>query len=247
MVDFNIQRLGICSGHKGSVFSLSKSHLEDYFISSGEDGTVVQWSLHNLDIGKPIAQMKGSVYAMHLIHHTSILVVAQNQSGLHFIDLQENKEIATIAIPNATFFDIKQRDTILYVADNQGRIWVINGVDKTLDVSMKVSQKSIRSISLDTERDILFCGTSDNELVALDMYKLEKIDSQIQHSGSVFSVYNEGDTIYTGARDAKINLWNFEEQFQLKTQVPAHMYAVNDLCPIPNRNLIVSCSMDRTI
>jgi WD40 repeat protein len=51
----------------------------------------------------------------------------------------------------------------------------------------------------------------------------------------------------SAGRDALITFWNNEERLTDYHQIPAHMYAINDLVISPNEKYFATCSIDKTI
>jgi WD40 repeat protein len=246
-MDFNIQKIDSCTGHKGSVFALCAGLDADTFYSSGEDGTIAQWNVKYPDLGKPIAQMAHSVYALHLIPESKILVVAQNTSGLHFIDLESMAEVHRIAIPHVSFFDLKHYENTLIAGDSSGTIHRINLADYSLELSLRMSEKSARCISLNLKKRQIAIGFSDHKIRVIDMDNFSLIRTIEAHTNSVFSVCYDKDELLSVSRDAKIKSWDVSNNFQNILEVPAHLYAINHIIKIDNQPLIVTCSMDKSI
>jgi WD40 repeat protein len=246
-MEFNIQKLDSCTGHKGSVFALCAGLDADTFYSSGEDGTVAQWSVQFPDLGKPIAQMAHSVYALHLIPELKLLVVAQNTSGLHFIHLETFLEVHRIAIPSVSFFDIKHVENTLFAADSSGTIHRVNLRDFSLEISLRMSEKSARTMAINIETRQLAIGFSDHKIRVVDFDNFKLLRTIEAHSNSVFSIYFTKKELISVSRDAKIKAWDIKNNFQNILEVPAHLYAINQIIKIDNLPLFVTCSMDKSI
>jgi WD40 repeat protein len=246
-MDFNIQKLDSCTGHKGSVFALCEGLDSDTFYSSGEDGTVAQWSVTFPDLGKPIAQMVNSVYALHLLSNQKILVVAQNNSGLHFINLDSLQEIHRVAIPNVSFFDLKHFENTLIAVDSSGTVHRVNLNDFSLELSVRLSEKSARSLALNFNLRQIAIGFSDHKIRVIDMDSFKLIRTIEAHKNSVFSVYYDDNELLSVSRDAKIKSWDVKNNFQNIVEVPAHLYAINQIIKLDNLPCFVTCSMDKSI
>jgi WD40 repeat protein len=246
-MDFNIEKIDSCTGHKGSVFALCAGKDAGTFYSSGEDGTVVLWNVKYPDLGSPIAQMAHSVYALHLIPELNLLVVAQNQSGLHFINLDTKVEEYRIAIPQVSFFEMRHIEKRLFVSASNGAIHSINLHNFTLELSLRLSDKSARCIALDPEKRHLAVGYSDYAIRIFDIDTFSPIKTFVAHQNSVFGLCFIGQKLVSVSRDAKIKVWDSSTDFDLIEEVPAHLYAINHVIKLENLNYLITCSMDKSI
>jgi WD40 repeat protein len=246
-LNFDIQKLHICSGHRGSVYCLEHAWDPGHFLSSGEDGTVALWKLKAPDLGKPLVQMQHSVYTLKCCTEKGLLAIFQNQSGLHFFDYQNQKETARISIPGVSFFDSGVYKSRLFAVDSAGFLSLFNLDTLKLDLSIKISEKSLRCLSIDSLNGLLYLGASDHFIYVLDINSLEAKFKFLAHGNSVFSMlYHEGQ-IFSAGRDARIKAWSVIDIEKPQQEVPAHLYTINNLCLIKEFNLIASGSMDRTI
>jgi len=76
------------------------------FYSAGSDGWVVQWNLEKPDVGKVIAQIEGSVYAMRLDSAEGILWVGQNYEGIHGVHVAQQERVFSIPLPKQAIYSI---------------------------------------------------------------------------------------------------------------------------------------------
>lgn len=92
-------------------------------------------------------------------------------------------------------------------------------------------------------------GYSDNSIKIFDLenFILKKIIAG--HKNSVFSVkyINNGQTLVSAGRDAHIMAWAIKHNYEQINDVPAHLYAINDILYLENHNLLATCSMDKSI
>ncbi len=246
-MEFNIQKLETCTGHKGSVFALSEGPDADTFFSSGEDGTIVLWNLNYPDLGTPIAQMTHSVYAMCTLLEQNVLVVAQNTSGFHFIDLNTKTEIHRIALPNVSFFDIKKVGNSIFACDSAGFLHKIDLSTYTLELSLRLSEKSARSISIEENLRQIAIGFSDFKVRVFDLDTFKLVRTIEAHTNSVFDLCYSSAGLFTVSRDAKIKLWDVKHNFLNLAEVPAHLYAINAIIKLKDLPFLVTCSMDKSI
>lgn len=69
------------------------------------------------------------------------------------------------------------------------------------------------------------------------------------HQNSIFTISFSPDGRYllSGGRDARLNIWDCENQFQLFESIAAHMYAINNIQFSGSGRYFATCSMDKTI
>eukprot|EP01036_Dinobryon_divergens_P037015 gene37015-48308_t len=81
-------------GHRGPIYALEKG-LDSLFYSAGSDGWVVQWNLAKPDLGKVIAQIEGSIYALKL-DAEGILWIGHNHQGIQGIRVADQTQVFSI-------------------------------------------------------------------------------------------------------------------------------------------------------
>lgn len=243
-LNFNVEKVNTLKGHRDSVFSLESYNNNNLVLSSGADGLIVMWDLSQNDLGKIIAKVPSSVYAIKYLEQEHQLLVGQNFDGLHLIDLNEGKEIKSVQLTKSYIFDIKATDSYILVAEGQGRVFLLDKETLKVLSVWDDTDKSARSIAITS--DIAAVGFSDNSIRLYDIKSRKKIKEWIAHENSVFKViFDPTGGIISSSRDAKLNFWN--SNGDLEQSIVAHMYAINDICFNPEQDLLATCSMDKSI
>lgn len=237
-----VEKIHTLEGHRDAIYALTHSNDSSSFYSSGGDGLVVQWNYNLSTDGDLVVKVPNSVYA--LAYSNNQLIVGHNYDGVHIIDLTTKKEIKSIHLGDAAIFDIKIANNLIYVGMGSGELVVISAIDFTIKFRKFFAQDRIRKILLHDELILLAC--SDNEIKVLDRnFKL--INNWQAHSKSVSSLAIFNDKLFSVGRDAKIKVWNLVDNFSLFHEIPAHLYAINDLSFSPNKKYFATCSIDKTI
>lgn len=246
MNPIQIQKVHTLTGHKDCLYTLAKMD-DRRFFSAGADGMVVLWDLQAPDTGHMLTKIPASVYAMDYYAPKGILVVGQNFSGVHLIDVSAKKEVASLALTSAAIFDIKATKDCIYVATGDGKVTAV-GWDLSILNTVSYAQKSARSIAVNPDRKEIAVGYSDNFIRILNE-ELQVLHEIPAHDISVFSVcyHPEKDWLISVSRDARIKLWNARDSYTLVEEVAAHMYAINHVAFSPDGNLFATCSMDKSI
>jgi WD40 repeat protein len=245
----NVQKLDTFGGHSSAVFALAQGPEAKIFYSSGGDGQVVQWDLSKPDLGKRIAQIPGSVYAMAYNTEENTLWVAQNNEGLHIIDPEGKQEFKSIKLTNASIFSIVFLNNLAFLATGNGVLLVVDVEKKALKQAIKLSDKSLRCLALSPDKKQLGVGCSDHNIYLLTTNTLQLTNKLEGHTNSVFALEYSPDSQYliSSGRDAMLKVWDLRKQFELVHNIPSHIFAVNHIVWNPSGTLMATASMDKSI
>jgi WD40 repeat protein len=248
MSQVQIRRLHSLKGHRDAVYTLHGPKDSHYFFSGSGDGMVVRWDLEQPENGELIAKLPNSVYALHYLPSADLLIAGHNYEGIHLLDWQNKKEVASLKLTAAAIFDIQSIGDKLLVSSGDG---VINLVDhNTLSVvkKIKASERSARTIAVSPTGKEFAVGFSDHWIRVFDENLTEKY-AWHAHENSVFTLrYSpDGKTLLSGSRDARLKAWEVGHRYEKAEEVVAHMYAINHIEFSPDGKHFVTCSMDKSI
>jgi WD40 repeat protein len=245
----NIRKVDTFSGHRDSVYTIISDHTAHGFYSAGGDGFVIHWDLNKPDLGKLVARVGVSVYAMALNRADNSLWIGQNYEGIQVLDSINNKIEKTSKITTAAIFDIQIFGEKALIALGDGVVVVMDIPSFSIQKHIKVSSKSIRTIAVNAATNEFAVGDSEwnVNIFDLDGFSLKKTIQS--HSNSVFSVkYSpDGKYLFTTGRDAHLKIWDVNDAYGMVTDIPAHLYAINDIAFSPDRTLFATCSMDKSV
>ncbi|KAA6441674.1 WD40 repeat domain-containing protein [Dyadobacter flavalbus] len=245
----NIHKVDTFSGHRDSVYTIISDHTDHGFYSAGGDGFVIHWDLNKPDLGNLAARAGSSVYALALDKSSNSLWIGQNYEGIQVLDTVNNKIEKTSKITSAAIFDIQIADSKALLAMGDGVMIVMDISSFAVQKHIKVSGKSIRSISVNPATNEFASGDSECNvhIFDLDGFKLKKTIRS--HSNSVFSVtYSpDGKYLFTTGRDAHLKIWNVAAGYEMIADIPAHLYAINDIEFSPDGHYFATCSMDKSV
>jgi len=241
-----IERIDTFAGHRGAVYALEKAVDQALFYSAGADGWVVQWNLEKPDLGKVIAQIQGSAYAMRLDHMSGILWVAQNNEGIHGIDLVSLERVFSIPMLNQSIFDIQFWGDQVWVASSHGMITVIDRLSHLVTKHIKVGEAHVRCLHVVGQH--MFAGYSDGFMRVFNA-QFELNYAQLAHEKRVFSIVSVGDRIISVGGDAHIRSWHWHSEVLIAALpgIPAHIQAINSIVLSPCGRYLATGSMDKTI
>lgn len=245
----NIRKIDTFSGHRDSVYTIISDNSGHSFYSSGADGFVIQWDLQKPDLGKLVARAGSSVYALCFDKENKALWIGQNFEGIQILDTVNGKIENTARITTSAIFDIQIWNGKALLALGDGVIAVMDISTFAVQKHIKLSDKSVRSISINPSTSEFAVGDSNNNvhIFSFDDFKLKYVIQS--HTNSVFSVQYSpnGRFLFTMGRDAHLKIWDVTNNYEAITDIAAHMYAINHISFSPDGKLFATCSMDKSI
>lgn len=245
----NVQKLYGLDGHQDCVYTLVEGLPENIIYSAGGDGMVVEWDLNDPEIGNLLVRMNNSVYAIHYRQAEQKMIVGENFNGIHIIDINNKKESGSLKISNAQIFDIKSYKQKIFVGSADGTLYVVDLRTMSFIKKVKLGDKSVRSIAVNSKLGEIALGLSDNTIRILDMDNYKQKYLIEAHALSVFAVdYSpENNHLISVGRDAHLKSWNSLNHYVPEQSVVAHMYAINSVSLSPDNRFMVTGSMDKSI
>ena len=241
MSTLQIDRIDTFSGHRGPVYALEKG-VDSLFYSAGSDGWVVQWNLAKPDLGKVIAQIEGSVYAMKL-DAVGILWIGHNYEGIQGIQVSDQTQAFAIPTKGLSIFSVDFVGSNAWIGHNEGLITVVDMATKSVVKHIKASSTSVRCFCVLAD-DRVAVGYSDGFVRVFDA-DFQLVHSFKAHDSSVFSLQSRGGKLYSVGKDARIKCWS--EDYALLIEVVGHIYAIHDLQFSPDGKWFATASMDKTV
>ncbi|QRR03627.1 WD40 repeat domain-containing protein [Dyadobacter sandarakinus] len=244
-----VRKVDTFSGHRDSVYTIISDRSGQGFYSAGADGYVIHWDLTRPDLGKLVARIGASVYAMSLHQEGNALWIGQNYEGIQVLDLENNKVERTARITSAAIFDIKIHENIALIALGDGVIVVMDIPSFAVKKHIKIAGKSIRSLSVNPLTGEFASGDSEHNVHIFDLAGLTLKRTIRSHTNSVFSVQysKDGQYLFSAGRDAHLKIWDVGQGYEAAADIPAHMYAINDVKFSPDGTLFATCSMDKSV
>jgi WD40 repeat protein len=251
---FTVSRLHHLLGHKDSIYTLAKLPQPKQFLSAAADGYVVIWDLENVAenqdiIGKVIAKIANSVYALCVIPEKNYVVVGHNLDGIHIIDLANNQEIFSAGFTKSAIFDIKNIGNDVWVACGDGNIFVIDLQTFSLKKTLTYSQQAARTLAVSAQKNEIAVGYSDNCIRIFNSQTFELKKEFLAHNNSVFSLcYSpNGNFLLSGSRDAHLKIWSVSQDYALHQDIVAHLFTINHIAYSPDNQYFATCSKDKSI
>jgi WD40 repeat protein len=248
MSHVQIKRLHSLTGHRDAVYTLHPAAENSAFFSGAGDGMVVRWDLLDPEKGELIAKLPNSVYALHYLPTTDILIAGHNYEGIHLLDWRNKRELASLKLTTAAIFDIQSMGDRLVVTSGDGVVSLVDMKSLSIIQQLKASEKSARTIATHIEKGEIAVGFSDCFIRVFDEDLTLKYEWRA-HENSVFTLrYSPGgEWLLSGSRDARLKTWATGSRYEKAGEVVAHMYAINHIEFSPDGKHFVTCSMDKSI
>lgn len=243
-----IRKVREITGHTSAVYSLCAGGAPGRILSCGSEGVVAEWDVESGE-GRAMATAPAAVFSMCLVANRKLLLLGLQNGEVVFVDLGTGRALKRVALHRKAVFDLLPlpdgENVLASSEDGAISVWNLERLDHIH--YQQVAPKSIRTLALDGERGLLYLGASDMHIREMDL-GLNLLRDWKGHAQSVFRLLvGAGGRLYSTGRDAHIRLWDLHAGL-VPTEVlavPAHNYAVNDLCTGPG-GLLVSGSMDKS-
>ena len=249
MNPIQVEKLHTLTGHNDCVYTVAPAGEANVFFSGGGDGMVVKWDLNNPKEGELIARLPNSVYALHAMRNSDLLIVGHNYEGIHVLDWKTKKEVSSLKLSTAAIFDLNSFENDLFIASGDGSLSVVDFESLTIRKKLLVSEKNARTIAINPIAGEVAVGFSDNfiRIFSLQDYKLKyEIDA---HAKSVFALSYTPDYnfLISGSRDARLKTWDVNSGYKQSEEVVAHLFAINHISFSPSGEYFATASMDKSI
>lgn len=240
-----LTKIGHFSGHNDSIYSLCKGSEAGGFVSAAGDGMVVRWHKDNPN-GTLICKLQDSVYSQLVLD--SLLLIGTRRGNLHLADLENKKEIRNLRAHKGGIFSIAEiNKKLVATAGEDGCIVIFDRNDFSVVKSLKFSEKSCRKILVVPERKLLIAGYSDNYIRFISLNDFTVVHEFEAHDNSVFALALSPlhNHLFSGGRDAVLKVWDLTGK--AVDSVNAHLLHINDISFSPNKLLLATASMDKSI
>ncbi len=244
-----VKKIHTLGGHPDCVYTLQASGDTQHFFSADGKGLVVRWNLAQPDEGELIARLPNSVYALHYLKDTDQLIAAQNYSGIHLLDWENKKELASLQISDAAIFDIQSVGNDLWVAGGDGFLTILDLKEWRIKKRIPISEKSVRAMAVNSNGSEVAIAFSDYSIRIFSTEDFSLKHEFVAHTNSVFTLSYMPNSHYliSGGRDAKLRVWDAANGYQLVEEIAAHLFAINHLVFSPDGNYFATASMDKSV
>src|ERR1017187_245564 len=241
---------GVLEGHKDAVYALKTGQEPYIFFSAGGDGQIVKWDLQKKDHGELVARLPMAVYSLLYFKKKDLLIAGCRSGSLYVFDLANRRQEQLIRLKGDVFDLCYLPGTDMFAAAcADGHLYVISTSNYEIIHDIHPTSNHARTLALNPDHSSLASGWSDGKIRIFETKGFAETESFIANQPSVFSMVfsNDGKKLISGGRDARIRVWDASLSYIEDQVIPAHLFTVNDLILIPELNLMVSASRDKTV
>ncbi len=244
-----VNRLHQLSGHRSGIYALATADGSGRFFSAGGDGLTVLWDIQHPEEGQLLARLSHPIYALHHYQQGKLLIVGHNFDGIHLLDWQLKRQLGSMKLTQAAIFDLQSFGNTLFTGCGDGTLIAIDLPSLSIKKQVRLSDKSLRCLSINTVTGELAAGYSDRHIRIFDLDTLTLKHDFQAHLNSVFTVRYTPSQAYllSAGRDARLKAWEVSNRYLCAAEVAAHMYAINHIEFSPDSKHFVTCSLDKTI
>ena len=237
------------SGHNAAIYALCEGWKENTVISGSGDKYVVQWDVLNGRQDKFSALLPSPVIALLYISDFQLLWIGTANGHIHVIDVKNKKEVHDFNFHSGYIYDLKYDAAFqrVYSVGADGCMNIYNVNDLRHIYRLKLSTAKIRSLYLFEDKILLAEGTGKTIILNTSDGSVAGQFQSHQLACNCHLVSDNNSILFSGGRDAHINMWDLKNSFQLIKSVPAHHYAVYHLIDVLGSPLMASASRDKTI
>ena len=243
-----IKKIFTFSGHNAGIYALCTGINDECIISGSADKYVAQWNLKKGTQENFSAKLPSAVYSLLPMYHQNQLWIGTGNGQIHIIDTIKKEEIRVLKCHHLAVFDIKfaEKLNLVFSSGGDGILNVYDAENIRHINSIKISDKKLRSILIN-ENEILV-GDANGKTTVININNLEIKYNFNSHKNATncFAVLNN-KKLLSGGRDAHLNLWDLEKDFQQLKSIPAHNFAIYKILYLEEKNIIVTASRDKTI
>jgi centriolar protein POC1 len=238
------------TGHTNPIFALTLSQKPGILFTGGNDKGVVEWSLKTNSFIKVMFPVAASVYAIHCPQDYPLMFTGLRNGNVLAFDFLKQELLSPFRHHQKPVFDIRSVNTKkeLLVASEDGTVSIWSLDTMQLLHTIKVSNDTVRCISISPDEKQAAFGCRDSEIKIFDLEDYTLLNVLKGHTMAVFSLQYSpaGDYLVSGSRDAQVKIWD-TTTFELIQNIPAHLFAVNHIAFHPTQPYFATASMDKSI
>lgn len=246
-----IKRISERKGHNGSIYQLIGPDAEGNMLSVGGDGWLVKWPPTDPEMGYLVAKVEGGqFFCVQALPGLGAYVAGALDGGLHWLYPEEPERNLHLAHHRKGIYTLLHLGDYLYAGGGDGIISKWSVATGRVTESWPLSNLAIRSLLFDAGNNLIFAGSSNNCIYALDADTLAPKFDWVAHDNSVFclALSPDGNYLLSGGRDAHIRRWRISAGgAEADLAIPAHNFTVNDLAFSPGGEYLLSASRDKTV
>ncbi|HMR46201.1 MAG TPA: WD40 repeat domain-containing protein [Bacteroidia bacterium] len=243
----NISNPIIFNGHGSAVYCLLPKNQNVFYSGSG-DHHLIEWSIETPDKGTVVAILPAGIYSFTL--YNDLLFAGCGNGEVHCVNIKNTSALAKAHLHNSYVFDLFLNNHLLYAAGGDGQI-IRTDLQLNKQASVHLGDFKIRKLlpHPDEQHILAGCGDGTVRIINSNTLKEEQIITAHNTGFSVNALCLTPDKkfLLTGSRDARLNVFDVQQNFKLIESIAAHNYAIYAIAFNPSGKLLATASRDKKI
>ena len=246
-----IKKLNQFTGHEGAIYALEYNVSDQLIYSGGFDNVIVGWDINVPGKYKAIAKLESKTISLKYIAELNWLLTGQSNGSVHILDLNLNKEIYHLKEHDDMIFDMvyDHSTNLLYVGSGDGFLSIWNLADISLRTRINLSSKKNRTLKI--VDNLLYVGCGDGTIKVFNndtlVHQYTISDHDFDFSVNCIAFTADFNYMLSGSRDGHLNVYEASDSYVLIKRLPAHNFAIYDICFSPDGAYFATCSRDKSI
>jgi len=238
------------TGHNAGIYALTAGRSAHTVLTGSGDNIVAEWDLRDPQVLPFAIRLETTVYALEHVGNDQ-LAIGQGRGGIHIIDLGSKQEVRHLALHKKAVFDLhclREKNLLLsFSADGTFAVWDSSSYELLRHIPL--GDLKMRRASSDNDGRFLVTSGNDGRLRVFETEMFNEVATFDAHEkSSNISVFSAEDSrLISGGWDGHLRLWNATGNFEMMTEIPAHNYAIYDMCFSPDGKLLATASRDKTV
>jgi WD40 repeat protein len=245
----SVQKLFSYNEHEAPVYAL-EAFQDDTFFAGGGDRIVTVQDAKKKSPATGLVNTGSTIYSLHYIPESEILLVGVSGGGMHVIDLNAKKEIHFLLNHEKGLFRISHslKHKLILTTGGDGRINFWSTETYKLVHTENLCNEKVRCAIINDSLEFAAIGCGDGTIRLFDLKTFKEINRlKTQHeSVNALCFHRYLNVLLSGGRDALLNIWNTND-FSLIDSIPAHNYAIYAIAFSPHDSFFATASRDKTI
>lgn len=245
-----VKKVKTLTGHQGSVYTILEGWKLGELISAGSEKFVARWAFESSEDAEILARSVGVVYSLLYLETQNILLLGNDQGGIHVIDLTLGQEVRYLFAHTKGIFDLKLHPTktFVYAAGGDGKLSCWNYLTWDCVFETQLCDAKLRQIQISPDLKSLAVACGDSYIRLLSNEDFHVISEIQAHKSSVNSLCfsPDGRHLISGGKDAMLEFRSYPEMELLKS-IPAHNFAIYSIVFHPEGKWFATGSRDKTI
>ncbi len=244
------QRTSQFTGHRGAVYALDGLGDDHRFLSGSGDGRVVRWDLRSPGTGELLADAVHAIFSLHHDEARKLLLIGNENGGLHVIDLVEREEIRLLQAHQKGIFNILALpgDRIACAAgDGSLSLWQLPSIELLRRIPL--CDDKVRGLAVDPTGAWLAVACGDGSVRVMDTTDLNEHHTLEAHAKGAASVawHPRKPVLISAGRDGLLSFWRSDDHFRPLRSLPAHRANIYGIRFNADASLCATASRDKTV